>query len=457
MAPALILLPALIALAMLNRLPAIRVAQKVYIPCLLLVPMYLEFRLGGLFLNSTSIVSALLAVSGLTAWYRTLKFSPMDLCVIVYVLGAFQADAHVHSINLAFYAFLWTLSKCAFPYLIGRTLIEQTQMRTPVVRALVICLAILAIADMWEFRMQTNLFEMYTERIIGHSTNWGRMVRWGFQRTAGPFGHAITAGLIFATGLMLQFWLASKKSWEDSPELRFLRWRRKSLYVTLIMMLGLFMTQSRGPWIGFGFGLVVASIGFAKNRRRAAIISLSTLVIGAAVAYVVLDKYTAADPTKTDSQDQLNAEYRRNLYATYKPFIDEGGLWGWGTPLTMYHGTYSWVPSQPSVDNEYIRIAMLQGYLGFLVFVTMLGLCILRLIRLCATLQSRDDVIFAYCVLGVIVSASFTLTTVYLADPMNQILFLFFGWSESIRSTQALATQTVPVRTRQFVFERVFV
>ena len=457
MTPALILIPALIALAMLHSSPATRVAQKVYVPCLLVIPMYMEFRLGGLYVNVTSFVSMLLALCGLWAWYRTLRFSFLDLCALGYSISAFYSDAHVHAMNVAVYAFLWSVSKCIFPYLIGRTLIEQTGMRTQFVKALVLSLAVIAIASLWEFRMETNLFQVTVERITHQTSLWGRQVRWGFGRVAGPYGHAITAGMIFSTGVLLQLWLVGSKSWNSSKALSFFRSRRKPLYLTLIVCLGLFMTQSRGPWIGCGFGLIVASIGFARNRRRAAVLSLSGLVVALAITSVVLDKYTGADVSKTKDRDQLNAEYRRELWTTYKPLIEMGGLWGWGTPATLYHGVYAWAPDQPSIDNEYIRIAMLQGYAGFVLFVLLLATSILHLIKLCITLRNREDILFAYCMLGVMIAMSFTLTTFYLADPMMQIVFLFLGWSESVRPTRMLEESTVPASAKPFVFERVFV
>jgi hypothetical protein len=316
---------------------------------------------------------------------------------------------------------------------------------------------VIAIASLWEFRMETNLFQVTVERITHQTSLWGRQVRWGFGRVAGPYGHAITAGMIFSTGVLLQLWLVGSKSWNSSKALSFFRSRRKPLYLTLIVCLGLFMTQSRGPWIGCGFGLIVASIGFARNRRRAAVLSLSGLVVALAITSVVLDKYTGADVSKTKDRDQLNAEYRRELWTTYKPLIEMGGLWGWGTPATLYHGVYAWAPDQPSIDNEYIRIAMLQGYAGFVLFVLLLATSILHLIKLCITLRNREDILFAYCMLGVMIAMSFTLTTVYLADPMMQIVFLFLGWSESVRPTRMLEESTVPASAKPFVFERVFV
>lgn len=456
MVQALILIPALIAIAMLNGSPAARVAVKVYVPCMMIVPMYLQFHIGGLFLNVTSLVSLFLALVGYFAWHQTLKFKLIDACMIAYTLSAFMADAHRHDMKIATYAFCLTVSKALFPYLIGRTLIEQTGMRKQFGKTLVVCLAVIALASLWEYRMETNLFQTFVERLTHSPVDWGRQTRWGFGRIAGPYGHAITAGMIFSTGLLLQLWLAGTGSWNGTKFLSFFRSRKKPLYITLTMCLGLFMTQSRGPWIGCGFGLIVASIGFARDRRRAAVLALTGLTLAVAVAGVALNKYTAVDETKTTDRDQLNASYRRNLIATYQPLIDQGGMWGWGTPIDQGNGAVGYSKSQTSIDNEYIRIAMWQGYVGVILFVVIMLLTILHLIRLCNSLRNRDDLVFAYCMLGSVVAMGFSLTTVYLGDPMMQIVFLFLGWSFSIRPSQSTEEARAALPTGRFAFQRVF-
>ena len=456
MVPALILIPALIAIGMLNGSPAARVALKVYLPSMLLIPMYLQFRLGGLFLNVTSFVSLFLAAVGFYAWQGTLKFTFLDGCIIANTLSTFYADFHRHDLKISIYAFFLTVSKSAMPYVIGRTLIEQTGMRKAFVKMLVVCVAMVAVVSLWEYRMETNPFQTLVERLTHAPAGWGRQTRWGFGRIAGPYGHAITAGMVFSTGLLMQLWLAGTKTWENSKSLRFLRNRKKGLYMTLTVALGLFMTQSRGPWIGFGFGLIIALIGFARDRKRAAVLALSGLTIALAVTSVMLNKYTDVDASKTTDRDQLNASYRRDLIKTYQPLIDQGGLWGWGTPQTFGDGSAGYSKNQTSIDNEYIRVAMWQGYAGIFLFILMEGLCMWHLIKLCMTLRNRDDILFTYCMLGSVIAMAFSLTTVYLGEPMGQILYLFFGWAMSIRPTRSAEEVQAPVATGRFAFQRVF-
>ena len=453
---ALILLPALVAMAMLNSSSAARVALRVYLPCMLIVPMYFSFNLGGMIVNVTTFLSLFLAVVGFYTWFGTLRFTLLDACLLLYTISAFPADAQRHDTKLGIYALLLFFSKCMCPYWIGRTLIEQSGLRRDFAKVLVICLTVIAVLSVWEYGTQQNLFQKYVERLLQTWVSWPRQTRWGFARIAGPYGHAIVAGMIFSTGLLLQFWLVGTKSWSSSKFLRFIRSGHKPLYITLIIALGLFMTQSRGPWIGCGFGIIVASIGFARDRRRAATIAISILAIGGAITYVTLDKYTAVDDSKTTDRDQLNASYRRELIATYTPLVEKGGLWGWGSPQPLSNGTAGYSTSQSSIDNEYILVAMWQGYAGFFLFVGMIVLTGIHLIRLCMRLRSREDILFAYCMLGCVLAMSFSASTVSLSDPMQQIWFLLMGWSISIQPTLTQEDRLAPVATGRFAFQRVF-
>ena len=87
---------------------------------------------------------------------------------------------------------------------------------------------------------------------------WPPQVRWGFGRIAGPYGHAILAGMIFLMGLVYCLWLRdADRSWGARRLFSGLPVTLRGLTLTAIVA-GLLMTQSRGPWIGVGMALVFA-------------------------------------------------------------------------------------------------------------------------------------------------------------------------------------------------------
>jgi hypothetical protein len=315
------------------------------------------------------------------------------------------------------------------------------------------------ILSLWEFRMTSDPFQNYAESIMGHITGLLRQRRWGFARIAGPYSFAITAGMVFTIGLLFQMWLVAGKHWKFSETTRQFKPKRKPVLITLGVLAGLAMTQSRGPWISCGMALILASIGLFKDRKRAAIIGLGSFLVFTAVTAVILDQYTDKSAEARNDQDRQNATYRRELYDTYMPIIDANGLWGAGSPVQISKSMYfGYDKNQASIDDEFLRMAVAQGYFGGYLLIAAFLLCIGRLVWNCYRLKQRDDVIFAYCMMGLMVGSTFCLTTVFLGVPVLQLIYLFFGWSESIRpSPERPGVPTAVQQQPAHAFERVFV
>lgn len=448
MIPLIVTIPSIVALILLVYWTPARVVQWVYLPSLVFVPMYFNAMFGGIFVRPVTLMLLPLAIAGLLARWSRLRLSLLDFAIVLFLFSTFYADAHHRPVKIAIYATISTLFDCVLPYVLGRTLIEQSGMRTKFVQTIVLLLSALAILSLFEFRLSINPFELLVQKIT-HTWNfgWREQMRWGFGRVAGPYATAICAGMMFTTGLILQLWLLGQRRWNIASARMSLAHARP-LLITGILLFGLFETQSRGPWIGCILGLFITAIGFARDRKRAAYISLTLFAACLSVAAVALDNYTdTRTDAHVDNEDRQNAVYRRELWDTYKPLIDEGGFWGWGSPFPTVNGEWAWSPRQPSIDNEYIRLMMAQGYFGAGVFVLCVLLGLGRLLLLANTFSKRGDVLFVYCMIGAILAVSLTITTVYLAQPMVQVFFLLLGWSQSITGAAERANRPAIAET----------
>jgi hypothetical protein len=456
MLEAIVLLPTVVAIAMLFFASPQRVLLRVYLPCLMLVPLYIQFQVRGVNVDPASLVGMVLAIAGLVTQFKTLRLTALDLCMVALLFSIFYADAHHGRANIGGIAMISALLGIVFPYIIGRTLIEQTGSRTQFAKLLVICLFGVAIISVWEFRMTVDLFQSSAEAILGHASGLVRQRRWGFGRVAGPYCFAITAGMMFTFGVMFQLWLAGKKLWQTHARRAVLS-RPRPYWVLAIVLLGLFMTGSRGPWIGCGLGLILALIGLAKNRKRAMLIGFCSFVFITAATLFILDRYSDANADVRDDQDRQNATYRRKLLDTYAPIVDAGGLWGNGSPTQLYGNVYGYDMKQASIDNEFLFVAVDQGYFGAGLLVVCFCLSIFHLVLHCYRLKRSEDFAFAFCMLGLIVGSAFSLTTVFMCPPTLQLIYLCFGWSQSIRPSRASAPAQVAAASTPYVFERVFV
>jgi len=449
-------LPLLLALYFLYRYSVDRAFLLVYVPCLMLVPLYLKYYVNGIDVNSLSLISLLFAGLGIAREFHRWKFTLTDLAALLFSFSAYYADAHYRKWTLGLYAGVSTFMQVACSYFIGKTLIELPGLRVRFAKRFIICLALLAVVSVWEFRMSANIFQVVADRLNSNPAGWGRQERWGFTRVSGPYGSSITAGMVFTCGLILQVWLFSRKLWGPLKSGLFRSGRRNAIMVTGVLVLGVGMTQSRGPWIGCGLGMIVVFVGFAKDLRKGVIAAGLLVSIVLPVTYVILDQYTKGNYHEAKDIDQQNAGYRRELLNTYLPVVEKGGLWGWGRPLVLSNtGMGAFVESQPSIDNQYLLMAVGQGYFGFCVFLFILGSAIVHLVKVGSRVRNRDDLMFVLALLGAIVATCFTLTTVFLGEPMVQILFLLCGWAVSVKPT-GVVEQTVESREAP-MFRRVFV
>jgi len=456
-------IPAMVAFAMLFTQKPATVLMKIYMPCLMLAPLYWRIWVSGISLDASTFVAVILAVAGVVTQYRTLRFTLLDFCIFANLFSAFIADIMHHPFTWAVYATLQTAFAIFCPYYIGRTLIEQTGMRVRFAKSVVYPLAAVAIFSLWEFRMTSNPFQNFVTAITHASVGWGRQMRWGFGRVAGPYGHAIVAGMVFTIGVMLQLWLLDRRRAEQGVNGLRAKPERMQVCMLLAALLGVFIAQSRGPWIGCALGVMVASIGLAENRKRAAARMLTIVVIFAALTGAVLYKYTDTSAEKTKDLnadvDQRNAVYRRELIDTYIPMIKAGGVWGWGSPISVSVDSWGYGKTQASIDNEYIRLAIAQGYFGLTIFLVMIVGALVRLVRNAMRFKRREDIVLAYCLIGALIASASTLSTVFLGQPLMQLMFMIMGWSESLRpgAEEAAIVPAVAESATTYQLGRVYV
>jgi hypothetical protein len=192
----------------------------------------------------------------------------------------------------------------------------------------------------------------------------------------------------------------------------------------LLFTVTLFMTQARGPWIGQILSLGIASIGKAKKPVLMAVVVVAIFIFVGIPAYKSFEEYSSG-PRKDFGSEQETAQYRQELIDNYVPVAKEGGALGWGLRFPVIEG-------QVSIDNEYLLVWLLQGYVGLVSFILLLLEGIMSLIWLGITARFRIDRAFIFSLLGIILGIGITIGTVYLGSQPYELFFLLIGWSQAV-------------------------
>ncbi|GGG93450.1 O-antigen ligase family protein [Silvibacterium dinghuense] len=446
-----IVLFALVASIVVMRQHSIRRAVlDVYLPVLLLIPPFYSLRLPHL--PSLTFVDMAIFPIGLALMFRYGQMRQVrraDIWLVCFVGGIYYSELSNTGAPNAGLVLFGALASAIMPYLIGRLLLEEDGMREQAIRRMVILLFIVGILCAPEYRLGINVFTRTVGVFFPDQRPWLAQIRGGLTRASGPYLAAILAGMVLSIGVIFSLWLGFVEKQRGNDRKYF--GVRRSVIVTLGILAGLVMTNSRGPWLGALLAFLLSRIGRAKNLRRSAIITLLICVVGGTVGYIKADQYTSGTLWDAKDIEQENAIYRRLLLDEYKPIIEKGGLFG--------YGVIAWpkVGGMNSIDNEFLFIRITQGELGYACFLLLIleaGIAIIVAIRR-ATLTY--DIYFYFCLGGTIAGLMLALTTVYMGGQSYPLFFLLLGWSQSLRQTQQGGMPALPpASSERFKFRRVF-
>jgi hypothetical protein len=445
-----IIVPLFVSLYVLVRQSVEKAVLNVYVPVLLCLPLYDSLKLPNLpaldFADCAILPIGLWALA--TRW-RSWRFSRMDVWMLL--LGVSSGAGLLlrnSSVTPGIFGYFNWVTFALFPYIIGKLIIEQGELRIAVMKRFVFLLGVIAILSLYEFRMGRNPFHLFWGMFIPDGFATFEQLRWGFTRVSGPYSQSETTGLVYIVGALFGYWLYRNGQWERKfryPPHPY----TKGTLLLIAVSIGMYINQARGPYLGFALGFLIARTFRGRNLKRGVRNTVLIMLALSAPIYVYMHRYTSADWNEA-TQDQQNAIYRSRLIDHYIPVVQDGGLWGWGPGFPV-------VGNQTSIDNAYLFFALTQGYAGVTAFTLLLIeselACFLSLRRV----REKQDIGFVFCLGGIIAGIAFCLGTVFLNEPVYEILFLLIGWSQSIRSSEPVAELSVQaVPSARFQFRRVF-
>jgi hypothetical protein len=246
-------------------------------------------------------------------------------------------------------------------------------------------------------------------------------------RTAGPYGHALLAGIMMLVGFRLQRWLQFSGAWPD--KIKQLPWLPIKIpqLLTLILTGGFFITFAKGSWLaGFLAGFLVA-VGRVKNRILALILVLGFVVFVVIPAAGAFISYASVGRANAKDDNQETAAYRYELIVQYVDIAKEKAVWGWG--LTKWPK----VLGMPSIDNHYLLLFLMHGEIAFSCFLYIIIGTMVRLLAYSVKIPPppRSGASLSFTLASIYLGYMVAVATVYMGGQTVAMLFMLTGWAES--------------------------
>lgn len=452
---AIFLLPGLLSLYLVIRGRIETAFLSVYLPALLLLPD--GYALKFPHLPAISAAQSALIPIGAVALYRLLRNglpSLMDILVALFIVSSTASEVlRERVMNDGIFTALISFISIGFAYAAGRMLIEPG-LRLITVRRFVILILLLGPLGLYEWRMGQSLYGVVGQRLFNlDSVRAFIQMRSGRGRMAVSFNDAELAGIVCGMTAALNVWLVYLQKWRSPVNLgKTLAWLEKFHIPGLLLLLYVFLAQSRGPMIAVAIAYLILQIPKFKNKKAATVLVAILIAAAALGAYRYFAHYTnISDPGAIVNEQQGSALYRWQMNELYQPIVKQGGFLGWGVLSRPI------LPGMFSVDNEYLLIHLAYGNAGYILFLLISAETFRKLIVRSWTLKTREDQAFAVSLLAAMAVFWISISTVFMGEQTPQIAFLLVGWSQSILPvpTELPAEPEHTVRSR-FMFRRIF-
>jgi O-antigen ligase len=262
-----------------------------------------------------------------------------------------------------FYSFFYIFS--AFDF-------SEEQIRS-ILKTLVVSAFVLSILGIFEFFLKQNIFELIKPVRPNSLSFMEGLYRENYLRIQSSFGHPISFGLFLITALLVSLWLSSNSKNKNI-------W----LFISLFLIVAVFLTLSRGPIFGMFVTLVILFLGRGIISKKRLTCTLSatllfvTIIISAVGAKGFLESFAvntfSANPA---SESSFSTMSRIALYKVIFSTVQDRPLIGFG-PGTSTEGGYLIGYSVDTrvtfndITTYYFQILIEGGFLSLISFMVLI-------------------------------------------------------------------------------------
>ncbi|QZA78955.1 hypothetical protein K4H28_06030 [Deefgea tanakiae] len=412
---------------------------RAYLPILLLLPDSYRAMTPGLpdpSFNQAAILPIFVAimVSKFKYWRPSITDGLVFGFAFFVAYSEYSNAGYAEAQNLMFAM----LTSVLAPYFAARLCLETPIDDVATARVFVVCCVIVSAVSIYQFRFGLNPWSVVLQPFFpGQGTGWVTTFRYGVARIAGPFSHAILAGIMLAMAWRLARWLEWGKCWETLV-LRIPLPGKTSNWVNGLLLLGIIMTIARGPWLGGVAGGVMMWVSRGKERGKRLKLVLCVFVVGGLIGQAILDSYLDIKPGTVMTMSQESALYRKELMQKYEAIALDHAAIGWG------RNTWPKVGGMESIDNYYLLLALMHGIIALAFLVLLMAWMVVRLvIKGLREPASPNSLAFTFA--SIIVMVFISLGTVYLGEQPMPALFFIIGWAEALLTRALTKVPASPV------------
>ncbi|MCK5876212.1 MAG: O-antigen ligase family protein [Candidatus Marithrix sp.] len=456
-----ILIPGLLAIYVALSQSPQKAFLSVYIPVVLFLPTYYNWSVPGFpdpnFQQAAALPIVIIWVlRGMQGW----KFSFTDILVFGYILViAYSEYSNIGYSNSQNFIANVAAGAALFPYILGKSLIEPFGLREEFAKRIVIVLAVVAILSAYQSVMLSNytLWQSGLGRFFGgQGWRWIAQYRWGLPRVAGPYGHAILAGIVMVIGYRIQRWLEWSNAWRPThiPQLAWLPISPARM-LTLILLFGVISTLVRGPLFAAVIAAFIPFIGHTKKRWLIVGILIVSFVVISIPATNWFVGYVSVSPDSVETKSHKTVVYRWELLNSYIEVGKEKFYWGYGNL------TFPRIPGQRSIDNHYLLLFLKHGIFGLGFFLAIMFIMMLRLFihSMSQPINNLPGSSLGFTLLSLYVVMLISVATVWMGGQTLHLFFLIVGWSDAYlrsKSDTIVSTDVPLTASPKFSFQRTF-
>jgi hypothetical protein len=453
----LLLVPGLISFVLVLRRRIDTAFLSVYLPCLLLLPEQYSLRIPHMPPFSAADFALIpLGFVGLSRLVRRGSFALMDIFVVLYAASIGLSEIlHDPVLGDGIFSAMTAFVSMVLAYMVGRQLIEPN-LRFATIRRFVLLVLLDVAPALYEWRMVQNLYGIFGHRVLGLTTiDENVQIRGGHGRMGAVFGGGEPGGIAFAMTFCLNTWLVYLRKIKAPVDLgKTLTALEKYHVPGLILLLCVWLTQSRGPLIALGAGYLILQIPRFRNTKRMTIVAAILIVGGYLATSAYFASYTNIASRRGVKDEELgSAVYRREMNKVYAPIAEAGGWTGWSV-MGIPH-----VEGKKSIDNHYLLVHLAWGRLGYIFFLLIAWENIRVLVVRSWRFKALQDRAFVFSMLAAMAVLWITLLTVFLGGQLPQISFFLIGWIQSMvpsKGAKSTHTQIAENRHKDFPFRRAF-